>query len=295
MQTFIEPVRNQRIEKMRDEVRMRPANGLLWPPNGSKGTGIEKSNSIANSSTSSSRSHNAVLAGLSPKTWERFKPHLRRILLHQNEVLQECGEPAEHIYFIERGLVSLVINAQDGFQIETSVAGWEGVVGVLSAASGQPVAHRVVVQVPGKAYRLPVSVFRDEWRLDALLQEWILRYVHLMLVQTSQGVLCNRIHSIEERLCRWLLTVRDRVESSELELTHACTAHMLGTRRSGVTLALGTLQQSGLIECARAHITIVDHEQLEASACECYSRLAQSYRAYEDFTTTSAKRLPDWQ
>lgn len=229
------------------------------------------------------RPHNDVLAMLWPQLWSRLESQGRRVLLHQNEVLHEEGTRVQHVYFIEHGLVSMVMSASDGTQVEAFVVGSEGAVGVPSIGCSRPALHRAVVQSPGKAFRLPVGVLQDEWRCDLALQEWMLNYTHYVLAQTSQGVLCNRAHNVEERLCRWLLTARDRVRSNHLEITHECIAQMLGVWRAGVSTALGALQQRDWIHCGRGHITITQGEQLQNCACECYTRLTQSLDAYRHF------------
>jgi CRP-like cAMP-binding protein len=270
-----------RVAPSRGAALAANAGSLYWPGKGNSGSAIHPGEPDFQGSFT--RSYNKVLTMLSPEAWARIEPQGRRVLLHQNQTLHERGAMPEYVYFVERGMVSLLVCAEDGAQVEACIVGQEGMVGAPSVLGDQPALHQAIVQVPGKAFRLPTRVLRDEWQRDAAFQEWSLRYSHLMLAHTSQGVLCNRIHSIEERLCRWLLTVRDRIESNELELTHEFIAHMLGARRSGVTMALRALQHRNLIECGRGRILIINNKQLEECACECYAQIAQSYRAYEDF------------
>lgn len=227
------------------------------------------------------RSRNKILSALSADAWQRLAPHLRRVLLHQDDVLHEKGSEIKHIYFVENGMISLVVDANFDSQIEAAVIGSEGMVGVLSILGNYPSVHRALVQIPGKAYRLPVAALQNEWKRNSELQGWIFNYANLLMAQVSQTVLCSRVHSIEARLNRWLLAVRDRSGSDEMELTHDYIAQMLGVRRPGVTIALGMLQQSGLIECGRGRVTIINSEKMEHGACECYSTLRQQFQAFE--------------
>ena len=227
------------------------------------------------------RSHNKMLSALPEDAWQRLSPHLRRVLLHQNDILHEKGSEVKHVYFVENGMVSLVMDASCDSQIEAAVIGSEGMVGALSILGDNPSVHRAMVQVAGKAFRLSMGVLREEWKLNPFLQEWTFNYANLLMSQVSQTVLCSRIHTIEARLSRWLLAVRDRVKSDELELTHDHIAQMLGVRRPGVTVALGVLQQAGLIQCGRGLITITNGKELEQSACECYHSLREQFLNFE--------------
>ena len=227
------------------------------------------------------RSRNKILSALPEDAWQRLAPHLRRVLLHQNDVLHEKVSEIKHISFVENGMISLVVDANFDSQIEAAVIGSEGMVGALSILGNYPSVHRALVQIPGKAYRLPVEILQNEWKRNPELQGWIFNYANLLMAQVSQTVLCSRVHSIEARLSRWLLTVRDRIGSNEMELTHDYIAQMLGVRRPGVTIALGMLQQSGLIECGRGRVTVINSEKMEHGACECYSTLRQQFQTFE--------------
>lgn len=224
---------------------------------------------------------NRILAALPQDVRERLMPQMRRVLLHQSDVLQESGMAVEHVYFIETGMISMVVDAQDGAQVEAAVTGPEGIVGVTSVLGNQPSFHRMVVQIPGNAYRMPASALQRECRENPQFQELLHRHLYLLVAQASQGTLCNRIHTVEERLSRWLLTVSDRIQSDDLELTHEFIAHMLGVRRAGVTVALGMLQQSGMIDATRGRIRLVDRENLQCCACECFEVLRQQFAMLE--------------
>ncbi len=225
-------------------------------------------------------SRNGLFCALPEDVKARFAPHLRRVLLHQNDVLYKANSEIKHVYFIENGMISLVVDSHSGTQAEAAVIGSEGIAGALTALGNPLSFHRTVVQIPGKALRLPVQIFQEECRRNSILQEWVFNYTNLLIAQISQTVLCGRLHTVEARLNRWLLTSRDRIGSDTLELTHDHIAQMLGTRRPGITLALGALQQAGLIECGRGNIVIKDGEILEQSACECYSVLRRQFEQF---------------
>lgn len=230
------------------------------------------------------RCKNKMLAALPRDAWERLQLHLRRVLLHQGDVLQESGAVVEHVHFIESGMISRVVDGSDGAQVEVGVTGREGLVGG-SGVLGHRSLHLSVVQIAGNAYRLPVEVVQAEYRRGGVMQNLLHSHMHLVLAQSSQSAFCNRAHTLEERLSRWLLTVQDRIQSDELELTHEFISHMLGVRRSGVTVALGVLQQAGLIETARGLITIGDREKVKSCACECYEITRAQFQILEHQTS----------
>jgi CRP-like cAMP-binding protein len=227
------------------------------------------------------RCRNAVLAALPQETWQRLEPQMKRVLLHQNDVIQESGASVRHVYFIESGMISLVVDTQDGSQVEVGVTGREGIVGALATLGSDTSFHRGVVQISGNGFRLPVEAFLEEYKRGGVLQQLVQQYAHLLMVQASQAALCNRLHTVEERLSRWLLTSRNRVGSDNLELTHEFISHMLGVRRSGVTVALGMLQQAGVIDTTRGCVTILDESKLESCACECHRIVRDEFQKFE--------------
>jgi CRP-like cAMP-binding protein len=231
------------------------------------------------------RPKNRILAALPGDVQERLAPHLRRVLLHQSDSLHESGGAIDHVYFIEAGMVSQVVAASDGSQVEAAVTSAEGIVGGACVLGMQPSFHRTVVQIPGSAYKLPAAILRQECQRNDMLRELVCRYLYLLMVQASQSALCNRIHTIEERLSRWLLTIRDRIQSNELDLTHEFIAHMLGVRRTGVTVSMGILQQAGLIDYTRGHVVLCDSEKLEICACECYGVIRGYFKMLEDWAS----------
>jgi CRP-like cAMP-binding protein len=236
---------------------------------------------VADGRTSAARCYNAILAALPQDMWQRLEPQMKRVLLHQSDVIQESGAPVRHVYFVESGMVSLVVDTQDGSQVEVGVTAREGVVGALASLGSDSSFHRAVVQISGKAFRLPVEVFLEEYKRGGVLQQLVQQYSHLLVAQASQAALCNRLHTVEERLSRWLLTSKHRVQSDNLELTHEFISHMLGVRRSGVTVALGMLQQAGIIDTTRGCITILDSCKLESCACECHSTIGDEFHKFE--------------
>jgi CRP-like cAMP-binding protein len=231
--------------------------------------------------TPSVRCRNSILAALPQDAWQRLEPQMKRVLLHQNDIIQESGAPVRHVYFIESGMISLVVDTQDGSQVEVGVTAREGVVGALASLGSESSFHRAVVQISGNGFRLPVEAFLEECKRSSALQQLVHQYSFLLMVQASQSALCNRLHTVEERLSRWLLTTSNRVASHNLELTHEFISHMLGVRRSGVTVALGMLQQAGVIDTTRGCITILDEAKLESCACECHRIVRDEFQAFE--------------
>ncbi|RYX83902.1 Crp/Fnr family transcriptional regulator [bacterium] len=213
---------------------------------------------------------NGVLASLPDHEIERLHMLMHRVLLKRDQILHEVGQRVENAYFLCDGLVSLTLNCQQGVDFELGLVGREGVVGEREVLADGVAVVRSQVQLAGSAYVLPMDVLRAEFRRGGPLQDAILRQVHARLVETSQVALCNHLHGMEEKLCRWLLTIYDRAQTSDLPLTQEFIARMLATRRSGVTIAAGTLRKSGLIDYSRGHIKILNPQGLERSACECY-------------------------
>jgi CRP-like cAMP-binding protein len=203
--------------------------------------------------------------------------------LTEGQVVQQEKTVATHLHFVERGVASMVINSRAGAQVESGVAGCESAIGTTSLLTGESCFQRVVVQIPGNAYRIPIEIIRSEYAINTTLQKMLLLSAHLDMVQSSQTAMCNRVHSVEERLGRWILTVQDRLESNRLNITHEMIAQMLGARRSGVTAALGALQHNGSIGLARGYITVLDAGKLEACSCECYRVLHEQFRRIHKF------------
>jgi CRP-like cAMP-binding protein len=186
------------------------------------------------------------------------------------EVLYEPGGHLDHMYFPTTAVVSLLYTMENGSTAEMGLAGNDGVVGVALFLGGDTTPNRAVVQIGGSAFRMKAKVLREEFARGGPFQRVLLRYTQTLITQISQTAVCNRLHAVEQRLCRWLLLCHDRVQSDELEMTQEFIANMLGGRRESVTVAAGHLQDAGWIHYARGHISILDRKGLEGAVCECY-------------------------
>ena len=213
---------------------------------------------------------NWLLAALPLEDYQHLVPYFKVKEMALGQVIFEVDEPIEYVYFPHRSMISLVALLMDGASVEVGLIGKEGMVGVQSILDRNTLPYQAVVQVPGVATQLPVDRLKAEFERGGALQKMLLRYVQALLIQTAQSSVCNRVHSIETRLARWLLSVQDGSERNELPLTQEFIAQMLGVRRAGVTVAAIALQRSGLIQYRRGAITIVNREKLEARACECH-------------------------
>lgn len=213
---------------------------------------------------------NALLASLSEPVQRRLFPHLERVYLPFGRMLFESGTVARHVYFPTDALIALLCLLQSGAADEIAVAGNEGVVGVAIFMGGESSPTRAVVQCPGFAYRLPKQHVIEEFDRHGELLEVLLHYVCSLVIQVAQTAVCNRHHSVEQQLCRWLLMCLDRVPNAPLAMTHGAMADMLGVRRESVSSAAAGLRDRGVIEYHRGHVTVLDRGKLEALACECY-------------------------
>jgi CRP-like cAMP-binding protein len=213
---------------------------------------------------------NRLLAALPREDAERLLPHLAPVTLALGDVLYEPDRAMAYLYFPTTAVVSLVYTMADGATAEMGLVGNEGAVGIALFMGGDTTPNRAIVQVAGDAFRLRAPVLRAEFQRGGAVQLALLRYTQALITQISQTAVCNRLHSIEQRLCRWLLLTRDRVPADAVQMTQEFLAHMLGVRREGVTLAARHLQEAGLIRYVRGHITILDRPGLEATVCECY-------------------------
>lgn len=205
------------------------------------------------------------------------EPHRRHLLsrlqpveLSLGQILYQAGEPIQYCYFPTSSVISLLHSMENGSTAEMGLVGNEGVLGVAAFLGGVTASSRALVSVAGQAWRLPAQQLRSAFASTGPLQQILLRYTLALLTQISQTAVCNRLHSIEQRLCRWLLLCHDRKNHSELHMTQELMANMLGGRRESVTIAAGHLQEAGLIHYCRGRIRILSRSGLEASACECY-------------------------
>ncbi|MFY2764016.1 Crp/Fnr family transcriptional regulator [Arenimonas sp. MALMAid1274] len=215
--------------------------------------------------------HNYLLAALPPEVQERLYPHLELVALPLGQVLYESGDTLRHVYFPVDSIVSLLYVMESGASGEISVVGNEGLIGVALFMGGESTSSRAVVQSAGSAYRLLGQKLKDEFNRHGELLHLILRYTQALITQMAQTAVCNRHHSIDQQLCRWLLLPLDRLPSNRLTMTQELIANMLGVRREGVTDAAGKLQRLGIIEYSRGHITVLDRPRLERLSCECYA------------------------
>lgn len=222
-------------------------------------------------SPSHSPNQNHLLAALPTAEFESFASHLELVPMALGQMLYEPGGQLRHAYFPTTSIVSLHYVTETGASAETAGVGNEGVVGISLFMGGDTTSSSAVVQTAGQAYRLESRLLQQEFNRAGLLQRLLLRYTQALMTQMSQTAVCNRHHSVEQQLCRWLLLTLDRVPARELVLTHELVANTLGVRRESVTEAAGKLQRAGFISYRRGHIAVLDRSGLETSTCECYA------------------------
>ena len=220
---------------------------------------------------------NRLLAALPPDIYDRLRPHLELTRLELGEPLYETGGKQPYVYFPTDAIVSLLYVMQNGASAEIAVVGNEGLVGIALFMGGETTPSRAVVQSAGHAFRLPSKRLKDEFKGGGPLQHLLLRYTQALLTQMAQTAVCNRHHSIEQQLCRWLLLSLDRLPTNVLVMTQELIANMLGVRREGVTDAAGKLQEAGLIRYSRGRITVIDRPKLEQRVCECYAVVTKEF------------------
>jgi len=217
-----------------------------------------------------SPAQNHLLQVLPEDVRSRVFPQLELVPLPLGYVLYESGACLDHVYFPTNSIVSLLYVMKDGASAEIAVVGNEGVVGVALFMGGETTPNRAVVQSAGSAYRLKSQVLKYEFGQSGALQHLFLRYTQSLLTQMAQTAACNRHHTVEQQLCRWLLMSLDRLHSNNLTMTQELISNMLGVRREGVTESAGKLQAQGIIQYTRGRITVVDRPKLERICCECY-------------------------
>src|SRR5512134_1603130 len=218
-----------------------------------------------------SPTQNFLLAALTAPEQERLFPQLELVPMRLGEVLYESGSKLGYVYFPTSCIVSLLYVMEDGSSAEIAVVGTEGLVGVALFMGGETTPSRAVVQSAGCAYRLAGAGMKEEFIRGGSMQHLMLRYTQALLTQMAQTAVCNRHHSVDQQLCRWLLLSLDRLPGNELKMTQELIANMLGVRREGVTEAAGKLQKLGVIKYVRGKITVLDRPQLESLSCECYA------------------------
>jgi CRP-like cAMP-binding protein len=220
---------------------------------------------------------NRLLAALPESEWSRWQPQLERIDMPLGLVLYESGVPLDHVYFPTTAIVSLLYVMENGASAEIAVVGNEGIVGISLFMGGESTPSRAVVQSAGQGFRLKAETMKNEFNRAGPVLHLLLRYTQALITQMAQTAVCNRHHSLDQQLCRWLLLSLDRLQGNELAMTQELIANMLGVRREGVTEAALKLQKSGLIRYARGRISVLDRAGLEKRTCECYAVVKKEY------------------
>jgi CRP-like cAMP-binding protein len=223
---------------------------------------------------------NRLLKSLRDDQFERLLPHMQVVRLPQSRVLYDAGATVNNLYFPNDGMISLLSVNGDGTTIEVGMVGNEGVVGIPVVLRISTTPYGAMVQIPAEVIRIKGEIVKAEFGRGGELHDLLLRYTHTLLTQISQSVVCNRFHTIEKRLCRWLLVARDRVKTDTLHLTQEIIAHMLGISRTGVTTAAGALQKAGYIRYSRGRITILDRKAMEEFSCECYQITKEEFARF---------------
>jgi CRP-like cAMP-binding protein len=213
---------------------------------------------------------NHLLKALAAEDYKRIAAHLELVPLKLGDILYEPGIKLRYVYFPTTAIVSLLYVMEDGASAEIAIVGNEGILGISLFMGGETTPSRAVVQSAGYGYRLRAQLLKDEFGRFGPFLRLLLRYTQALITQMAQTAVCNRHHSVDQQLCRWLLLSLDRLASSELSMTQELIANMLGVRREGVTEAAGKLQDAGLIHYRRGRITVLDRPRLEARSCECY-------------------------
>ena len=220
---------------------------------------------------------NQLLAALPPAESARWLPQLEQVEMPLGKVLYESGSTVTHVYFPTTSIVSLLYVLEDGASAEIALVGHEGIVGIALFMGGASTPSRAVVQSAGQGLRLNANLMMQEFNRSGPVLHLLLRYTQALITQMAQTAVCNRHHSLDQQLCRWLLLSLDRLNDDALVMTQELIANMLGVRREGVTQAAGHLQEAGLIRYRRGHITVLDRERLERRVCECYAVVKKEY------------------
>jgi len=222
---------------------------------------------------------NRLLAQFPAAAYRQISSELEPIAVQFGEIVHEMGDRVRHVYFPKKNtMFSLLCTSQDANAVEVAVTGWEGFAGFAPLMGGDSSPHQVISQIPGTAVRIRAEVLHKVFQATQEVRTLLLRHVQAVLGQVSQTALCNRIHSVEERLGRWILVSQDRTENHQLPLTHEFLARMLGVNRSTVSLTAATLQKAGLIRYSRGKFTIVNREGLQDVACDCYQIVREQYK-----------------
>jgi CRP-like cAMP-binding protein len=213
---------------------------------------------------------NRLISSFPPEVYDRLRPNLQPVALSLGEVVYEAGSRPEYVYFPTGAVVSLLYSMENGATAEVGLTGNDGIVGIALFLGGDTTPNRAIVQIAGEALKMRARFLQEEFARGGPVQQVLLRYTQALITQISQTAVCNRLHPVEKRLCRWLLLSHDLVQSDELAMTQEFISNMLGGRRESVTVAAARLQDAGLIRYSRGHITILNRAGLEAAVCECY-------------------------
>jgi CRP-like cAMP-binding protein len=225
----------------------------------------------------SDSTRNHLLAALPKEDFARINAHLELVSLELGEVLYESGDRMTHVYFPTTAIISLLYIMQNGGTAEIGIAGNNGLIGSALFMGGETTSNRAVVQSAGEAVRMEPDALRTEFKRGGVFQDLLLRYTQALMTQISQTAVCNRLHQVEQQLCRWLLINHDQLPANKLVMTHDLIANMLGVRREGVSVAAAHLQDMGLIEYSRGTVNILDRKGLERVCCECYKVVSDEY------------------
>ncbi|HKC17280.1 MAG TPA: Crp/Fnr family transcriptional regulator [Steroidobacteraceae bacterium] len=220
---------------------------------------------------------NHLLEALPANDYERLAPYLELQSLKLGDVLYEPGRAMRYVYFPTTAIVSMLYVMENGASAEIAIVGNEGILGISLFMGGESTPSRAVVQSAGYSYRMRAQLLKNEFGRYGTLMHLLLRYTQALITQMAQTAVCNRHHSVDQQLCRWLLLSLDRLASNELSMTQELIANMLGVRREGVTEAAGKLQDAGLVEYRRGKITVLDRPRLQARACECYAVVKKEF------------------
>lgn len=220
---------------------------------------------------------NHLLAAIPQHEFKRLSPHLEPTPMELGEVLYESGGRLQHVYFPTTSIVSLLYVMEDGDSAEIAVVGNEGILGISLFMGGETTPSRAIVQSAGFGYRLRAQFLKEEFNRAGPVMHILLRYTQALITQMAQTAVCNKHHSVQQQLCRWLLLSLDRLNGNEVVMTQELISNMLGVRREGVTAAAGKLQRDGLIRYSRGHITVLDRPGLEKQVCECYAVVKKEF------------------
>ena len=244
-------------------------NRKLRPTEGNRVSSRRKTNA-QNTDLKQAARMNRILAALPEGAFNRLVPRMKAVRLNLNDVLYLPTERIDYVYFLTDGIVSLLTILEDGTTIEAAVVGSEGMVGLSVIMGVDKASNEALVQASGHALRMRATDLRATFNNERGLRDWLMRYLHVLLTTVTQNAACNRMHTVEERLARWLLLTHDRVGKNEFVFTQEFMSHMLGVRRAGVSVAANTLRRAGLIDYQRGGITVLNRPGLEDASCECY-------------------------